>query len=91
MHARIKYSYPSPLDEICHHDNRLDLLLPDHPPECREAGRERGLRRDVRVRPLHPVHIVGVDVAVALARLGRLLERAFQVVESDASVLVWKM
>ena len=62
----LNLSYPSPLDEVRDHDDRLDSLFPDHPPEGVERGRERALRPDVGPRLLEAVNVVGIDVFTAL-------------------------
>ena len=62
----LHFSYPSPLDEVRDHDDRLDSLFPDHPPEGVKRGRERALRPDVGPRLLEAINVVGIDVFTAL-------------------------
>ena len=62
----LNFSYPSPLDEVRDHDDRLDPLLPDHPPEGIKRGGEWALRSDVGPRLLEAVNVVGIDVFTAL-------------------------
>ena len=67
-----KVTHPSALDEVGDHDEDVHVLLPDHPPEAVEGGRQRALGADVRPRLLVAVDEVGVDVVAALLRPERL-------------------
>ena len=65
-------THPSAFDEIGDHDEDVDVLLPDHPPEAVKGGRQGTLGADVGPRLLVAVNEVGVHIVAALLGADRL-------------------
>ena len=68
----MRVTYPSSLHQVGYHDDDLDPLFPDHPPEGVECGRQRALTSYVGPALLEAVNIVGVDVFTLLLSGQRL-------------------
>ena len=63
--AESRTTYPSPFHEIGDHDDDVDILLPDHPPERLTSLLQGPLGADVSVVLLKAVDKIGIDVVGA--------------------------
>ena len=86
----IDVAFPAtPLHQVGDHDDDVNILLPNHPPERVPCVLKRALSGDVGVAFPEPINEVGVDVvrSLLLAHQGRQLDPGV-VVSDDVEVSV---